>query len=174
MAKEQEKRIARLLYVEQGKTAKEVAELVSVSEATLSKWVISDGWKKEREARASQPKMRANNIQQLIGDEAERRLGLQRELDYLANTKTDDDKEATATKNNQLSEIRKQIASIDNSVSKWNKILLGMSKDKVSLAVYIEIMEEIFEALSQYDSKLFVKLVPFQEYHLNKIADKYR
>jgi DNA-binding CsgD family transcriptional regulator len=37
MAKEKERKLARIMFVEQGKTAKEISRLLSVSEPTLSK-----------------------------------------------------------------------------------------------------------------------------------------
>lgn len=57
MAKAQEREMARLLYVEQGLDAKEVAQMLKVSELTMSKWVNANNaeWKNLKAARTLSP-----------------------------------------------------------------------------------------------------------------------
>lgn len=57
MAKAKEKEMAHLLYVEQGLDAKAIAQMLDVSELTMSKWVNANNseWKAQRAARTLSP-----------------------------------------------------------------------------------------------------------------------
>ena len=50
-----QKKLAHLLYVEQGMEAKQIAQLLGISEQTLSKWVQKENWKVQRQARSLGP-----------------------------------------------------------------------------------------------------------------------
>jgi len=80
MAKDKERKLAKVLFVEQGKSAKQVAELVNVSEATMSKWVNDSGWMAERSARNANPSKQLANLQQIIFGISEERIQLTKEL----------------------------------------------------------------------------------------------
>ena len=163
MAKENEKKIARILYVEQGKTGREISELLSVSEKTISAWVNDGAWKSAQNARITSPQKRIENIKEIIGSLAERRIALGRELDEFERNK---DLEAA-------SEKRKEISQIDDAVSKWNKTLKDLdAENKISLSAYLKIMDEIFEAIRHFDEKQYYGLLKFQEFHLNEISNR--
>ena len=163
MAKDSERKTARILYVEQGKTAKEIAELVGVSEKTISGakgWVNKYGWKSARTARITGHDNRIGNLRQIIDDFATDRLALNAELKDL--TKSGDDKK-------RITEIRHQIAHIDNSVANWNKTLENADKESnVSLGTYLNIMDKIFNSLRTFDIKIYLKTIAFQEQHINE------
>lgn len=163
MAKEKERKTAEILYVEQGKSGKEIAELLDVSEVTISSWVLRFGWKEKRTARNASPNERMNNIKLIITDLSERRLKLGRKVE-----------DAETAKNfKETTILRKEIWQIDDAVSKWNKTLESMDKEsKVSLSSYIWVMEEIFSGLRNYDAKLYMQTVDFQESHIQQTALK--
>jgi transposase len=165
MAKEREQKIARIMYVEQGKQAKEISQMTGVSEVTLSKWVNKFGWKDQRNARISSPGVRLENIRQLINDLSEQRIELGQQV-----------KEAERVKDSDaISDLRKQIACVDDAVSKWNKTLENLNNEnRVSLSVYLNVMEQIFEALKVHDEKLFFNTLDFQEIHINDISVKFK
>lgn len=165
MAKDKEKKIARILYVEQGKTAKEISSLVSVSEVTISKWVTKLGWKDERNARLSSPIRKAENVRELINVLCERRLELDNEL-----------KEAEKAEDSKLiADIRAQIARADDSVSKWNKTYATINKEnQIPLATYLSVMYMIFDSLKAFDESLYIKLLDFQEAHLQEASLKFK
>jgi transposase len=165
MAKDREQKIARILYVEQGKTAKEISQLKGVSEQTISKWVGKFGWRDQRNARISSPSLRVENIRQLINELSEQRLEYGREL-----------KEAEAKGDaKELSSLRKQIAQVDDAVSKWNKTLENVGKEsRISLTTYLACMEMIFDSLRAYDEKKFFETIEFQEAHLNEVSLKFK
>jgi predicted transcriptional regulator len=163
MAKDRERRTAHILYVEQKKTAKEVAELVGVSEKTMSDWVTKHNWKAERDARSTSPTQRINNIEAIIGGLAQDRLDLQRKLE-------------TAEKNGNKDEVvqlRSDMSKLDDSVSKWNKTLRDINKEsKVPLGVYLNVMESIFNSLQAFDPKLHFQTIAFQEKHIHEMSIK--
>ena len=162
MAKKQERTIAKQLFI-QGKTQKEIAALVDVQEKTIGEWVKKFGWKSERDARMSGSKNQIENIKAIISQIAEDRLAVHNKIQK-------------AQKNGNLEvlvTLQKEAATLDDGVSKWNKTLENMDKEnKVSLAVYLEIMDDIFKALSNHDMKIFMKTISFQESHLSTISLK--
>lgn len=165
MAKEKEMKLAKILYVEQGKTAKEISALVNVSEATLSKWVINENWKTLRNAFINKSSNRIDNIQQIISDLSEQRLDLGRKLKE-AETKIDID---------EIERLRGKIAQVDDAVSKWNKTLLTIDKEnQVSLSAYLAVMEMVFDAMKAFDQKLYLQSLDFQEAHLNEVSLRFK
>lgn len=164
MAKEKEKRIAHILYVQQQKGAKEISKLIGVSEVTISKWVNANqqAWKVERNAKIHMPKTRIDNIRQIINDMSEERIFLNKQLKNSKNTE-------------EIANIRNTIAKIDDAVSKWNKTLENINKEnQITLSTYIRVMEMIFDDLQKFDEELFFKTLDFQEIHLNEIATKFK
>ncbi len=165
MAKDKERKLAYILFVEQKKTAKEISLLIGVSEKTLSGWINADDerWKKDQRLRHTSPTQRVANIEQIISNLADDRIRKSIELN-----------EAEKKADTELaSELRKDIAKIDDAVSKWNKTLRDINKEnKVPLAIYLEVMQSIFEAMQHDNPKLFMQTLNFQEKHINDISLK--
>ncbi len=163
MAKEKEKKTAHILFVEQGKTRKDIAHLINVSEKTVGQWVEKGGWEKERAARQASPTRRMENIKAIITSLSEERLSLSsqiRECESRADYET-------------ISDLRTQISKIDDAVAKWNKTLITVdNENKITLSVYITVMEKVFDRLRHYDPKLFMATIDFQEQHLHHITQE--
>jgi predicted transcriptional regulator len=177
MAKDKERSIARNYYVDLGKTAKEIALLTGVSEQTLSKWINDpkENWKEQRNAKISTTEVRTDNIRQLINGLCDDRMQLSEKL-KAAEAKLPKALEPTAKAaiNAEIGQIRQNLASIDDSVSKWNKTLYSVDKDgKVSFVDYTKVMDEIFMELRNHNEKLYLQTIDFQEQHLNKVASRY-
>lgn len=159
MAKDNERKTAHILYTRQGKTAREIAKLVRVSETTVSKWVNKYGWKQELTARITDRTKRVENIRQIISNFAEKRLELQKELDSSYDKKGNSER---------INEIHKETAQIDRGVANWNKTLEQVDKDsKITLGTYLHVMESIFKALQVFDIETYMKTITFQEEHIN-------
>lgn len=161
MAKEAEKKAAYNMFVHQKRQQKDIAASLGVTEGTISGWVRKGGWQEERTAREIMPETQMKNIREIINDLAEQRIDLSAKL-----------KAAQAkNKTEELEDLRKTISGIDDGVSKWNKTLLDLRRDtKVNLTTYIEVMEDITQALNQHDSKLAVRCAPFFEEHITTIS----
>lgn len=165
MAKDKEKATARILYVEQGKTGKEISMLIGVAEKTISSWVNDsrENWKGLRNARTTSPQKRIENIREIIGTLADRRIQLGRDLLTLEKDGTNETIEAK----------RKEISQIDDAVSKWNKTLKDLDKEnRVSLSAHLKIMDEIFDSMRHFDEKLYYSTIKFQEHYLIVISSK--
>lgn len=163
MAKPQERQQAFFYYVEKGKSAKETAAIVGITEKTMSDWVTKSGWKTQREARAMSAESRAENIKQLIDHLAGQRMELGESL-AAAIAVGDVGVEAA---------IRRQMAAIDDGAAKWNKSLDNIKKNSnIRLAVYYEVMEQIFNALRLFDEGLYLKTIDFQEAHVHEVSVK--
>ena len=162
--KERERKTARILYVEQGRTAKDIAELINVAEKTISTWVKKYAWKSARTARITNKDNRIENIKQIIDGFAQIRLDLQNELNKLIKDKGSKE---------EISEIRQELARIDSGVANWNKTLENIDKNsKISLTEYLFVMDKIFDALRFFDTELYMKTITFQEQHINEASIK--
>ena len=162
MAKNRERGNAKVFFL-QGKTQKEIARLVSVQEKTIGEWVKKYSWKAERDARISSSKNQVQNIKNIISTMAEERLEIQQEL---TRAKDCENKE-------EIERLQKEAARVGDEVSKWNKTLENMDKEnRVSLSVYLDVMDDIFKAMQQVSPKIFMQTLDFQEAHLSNISLK--
>lgn len=162
MSKDSERKTARILYVEQAKSAKEIAELLNVTEKTISAWVNKYAWKSARTAKITSRDNRVHNIKQIIDGFANDRLNLNSELSDLVRLGNDKKRQ---------DEIRAEMARIDSGVANWNKTLENVDKEsKISLSTYLYVMDRIFKALNSFDTKLYLQTIIFQEQHVNDVS----
>lgn len=170
MAKDNERRLARDFYVKHGKTQKEIAEQLSVTEKTVGSWVSKFGWKAQRDAVQNAPDKAVENLKEVISQLTEERLNLTRE-----HHKVSEDKSLTSAKRvERIAEISSAKARLADEISKWSKALEAARKeDIVSLSTYIKVMESVFMAIKSEHPNIYLKLVDFQEDHLMEVARKY-
>lgn len=162
MAKDKERRLAKELFL-QGKAQKEIARLTKVQEKTIGEWVKKFGWKEERDARFNSAKSHTESLKSLIGKLTQKRLDLMRAMDKAFQ---DDDTE-------KYDALQSKANTIADEVSKYNKTLQTLDKEnRISLSVYIDVMESIFKAVQVFDAALYMKLLDFQEQHLTDISLK--
>ena len=141
------KKEAHDLYVREGMTCKEISTRINVSERSVSSWINENDalWKKERQASVI-----SSQKQELL-----------RMIDE-AITEGDSDK---------VLELRKQAATLDNSVAQWGNQLKEVDKkNRITLAIYIDVMSRIFDAMKVYNADLYFKTLDFQENHLYEAA----
>ena len=86
-------------------------------------------------------------------------------------TEIDDSKHLGTT--DETKAPQKRANEIADEVSKYNKTLLTLDKEnRISLAVYLDVMESLFKAIQKHSPKLYMELLTFQEEHLSEISSK--
>jgi transposase len=169
MAKDWERGEAEKLYIKEGKTAKDIANLLKVTEKTIGKWVDDYNWKERRASHMSSVKSGAENINELINIYAEKAISLEREkLDLDGLTKEE--------KAERMQEIVKEKVSLVDSIAKLNKTKEGFEKEnRIPYNVYINVAEQIMaEMLNTLPEKLHPEILDFFEDHINNIALNYK
>lgn len=163
MAKDKERQIAQDYFVNQGLSAKQIADKGLATEKTIGKWIIKYGWKKLRDAKMNSTSNRLDRINEVTDQLAEQRLQLFKEIE-----------EAKEKGDQKLAmDLQRQAVQIDDSISKWNKRAENVDKEnRISLSVYLEVMEDIFNHLQMHNSELFLKTIDFQEEHINTISNR--
>lgn len=176
MAKETEQKIAKELYINQNKTPEEIAQKTSVNIRTVQRWIKEGNWKKLRDAKANGLPQRIERTQLVVDSMVEERLGILKEIKELQKQKEWDSpstKEAQAGLDAQIKDLRKQAAAIDDAIAKWNKRIENLHKEgKITLSIYIEVMERIFEAMRTSNEPLYMQTLDFQENHLEEVSTK--
>ena len=163
MAKDKERQIAQDYFVNQGLSAKQIADKGLATEKTIGKWIVKYGWKKLRDAKMNSTSNRLDRINEVTDQLAEQRLQLFKEIE-----------EAKEKGDQKLAmDLQRQAVQIDDSISKWNKRAENVDKEnRISLSVYLEVMEDIFNHLQMHNSELFLKTIDFQEEHINTISNR--
>lgn len=167
MAKEYDnkRKIAHHYYVEKGYTAKQVAEMLSITPKTVGEWVKRYAWREEKEAREISATNRDKNRDEVLSDLATDRMKV-RELILQEEDKPQPDRTL-------IREWRKQISQIDDAVSKWNKAKMTAQKnDRIPLDVYLQVMDNIFDSLRLFNPELYADTLDFQEQHVYEISNR--
>lgn len=142
-----------------GYTQKKTAETLGLTEQTISAWAIDENWKEQREGRQQDYRTDVENIKQIIRLTSKRRLELEQEISDAQ--KTGEAKEEA--------EKRTEANKLADEISKWSKTLQGLDKNnKYTLGELINVMDDLFTSMRQFDEDLFVKTIPFQTYYIRK------
>lgn len=181
MSKETEQKIAKELYVNQNKTPEEIAHKTGVTLRTVQRWIKDGNWKKLRDAKANGSPQRIERTQLVVDSLTDRRIQLikdetkaRKELEELEELGDYEElKEEKAILRVKVETLRAEAASIDDAISKWNKRIENLNKEgKITLSIYMEVMERTFEALRLYNEPLYMQTLDFQENHLEDVAAK--
>lgn len=163
MAKKKEQELAKKYFIDFFKSQKEIAEDLGVTEKTVGDWVKKYNWKSLRDAKVNNTTNRAENIKKVIAELTENALEI---LERIKEAEHNGEKGETLA-------LKKESTRIAQEVGMYQKALEKMDKDfKVSLSTYLEVMEDIFQALQSYDPEVFFKTTDFQKSHLQTIAQK--
>lgn len=163
-SKDTERQNAKLLYIEQYKTAKEIASLIGVDAKTVGGWIVKYNWKAERDARVTGPKNQIASIKELIALKSERAIDLEKAIH-----------QAMISKDAVLAgQLREESIALGDEVSKWNKTLENLDRsNRVSLSTYIDVLDNIFKSMQRDYPEVYTQTIDFQEKHLNEISLKY-
>lgn len=161
-------------YVKDHKTAKEIAQKTGRTEKTIGNWVKKFGWKKQRDAMINSSNAQRDRINDILSEYAEQTLVTIKQIKETKDKlqKAKNEKEAKKLKD-RINELLSEQSRIDDGASKWRKQLQDIDKEnRISLSVYLEVMDDLFENMRIYDDKLHQKSVDFQQHHLTTISLK--
>ncbi|MCW5900481.1 MAG: DUF1804 family protein [Flavobacteriales bacterium] len=154
MAKDQERNIARIYFVEQGITRKEIAEKLGVREKTVGDWATKGNWEDLRTAHLTSSKNVENALRGLIQTYSEQLTNMERDKDL-----------ALAMGG------AKEKARLVDALAKTAKTLeIVRAENDITLSARLRIMEWVFGELQKYDPAAHVKLVEFQSLLLDEVA----
>jgi len=163
MAKTQEQEVAKKYYIELLKPQNEIAFELGLTEKTVSVWVNKGKWKELRDARINNTANRAEKVKEVIGALTESALAV---MDEIKIAQACGDKPAELL-------LKKESTRIAQEVGMYQKALEKLEKNfKVSLSTYLEVMEDMFQAMQNFDKDLYLKSLDFQKYHLQNVAQK--
>lgn len=161
MAKDREKEVGRKLFVELNRNQKEIAADLGVTEKTVSNWVREGNWKNERTALINNSVNRAEKFKAVLEDLADEQLIISQKI---KNAESSGDF-------GEASVLRKLASSIADQVGKYQKALERLDKNnKVLLSTKLEVIEELFQAMQEYDKKLYMNSLDFQRFYIQLIA----
>lgn len=155
------RRAAYEYVVVQGYDQNQVAEMLKVTPATVSAWANngSEGrWIDLRKARMQCASTDTDNIRKLIRVMSEQRLQLEESI-------------LNAQKDKDLKEeirLRNEASRLSDEMSKMNKTLITLDKTNYDLGTFIDVTDEIFNNLRQYDEALWEKTIEFQSYIIRR------
>lgn len=162
--KTSERRTAKILFVDQLKSAKEIAEIVDVQENTIGQWISKYGWRIERDTKVNSIKKQKEQINQVIAAIANRRIEIEKDII-----------ECDPDEVQKIAALRSEAISKADEASKWNKTLMNLDKSNAtSFETYLQVMDDIFSDLRDTYPKLYMSLLDFQENHIRKVQIKYQ
>lgn len=153
MAKIREQKLAEDLYIKGKRTAKDIAQLVGVSEKTVGDWVEKFKWKDRRNALLSSLQNGQSNINNLIDSYSEKLVEME------------NDPEAT----------QEQKTKLVDALAKLNKTKDGFEKEyRIPYNTYVNVMDLIMsDMLVKVHPKHHIAIMEFFENHTNELALKY-
>jgi transposase len=153
------KRAAYEYIVVQDCTQGETAEMIGVSEKTVSEWARTGGWRELRRARQSAASTANSNLKSIISLLSEQRLRIEQEIH---------EAQSAGNKEEEL-ELRKKANIISDDLVKINKTLKDNDRSNgITLGVYIDIMDDIFNNLRIFDRELYDRTLDFQSALIQK------
>lgn len=152
MAKDKEKTLARVYYIDNNLDADVIADKLDVSKKTIDRWVAAGNWKNLKLAKQTAPEVLQGFYEELLQELVKKRLELER--------------------SNESSS--KEKVAISDEISKISKSLENSRKsDKPSLTAVVHVTENFMNALLQHDRKTYFKILEFHINWLQQMAEKY-
>jgi hypothetical protein len=153
MAKIREQKLAEDLYIKGKKTAKDIAQLVGVSEKTVGDWVEKFKWKERRNALLGSQQNGLQNINSLIDMYAENLVSMENDPEAKQDQKT----------------------KLVDAIAKLNKTKDSFEKDyRIPYNIYVNVMDLIMsDMLIKVNPKIHLDIMEFFENHTHELALKY-
>lgn len=168
MAKRREREIAKKFFIDHFKSQKEIAEDLGLTEKTVGKWVAAGAWKAIRDARLHGKEQQVTNLKSLIAEYTEKALELMAQIKVLEAK----GKEMEPWEREHLTDLKKESTRISQEVAMYNKTLTQHQAAKIPLATYLEVMQDVFQALQGFDKDAYLNTLDFQKAHLQTVANQ--
>lgn len=178
--KPRERAHAQLLFVKEGRNRKDIAKTVGVSEKTVGRWAKEGNWETIRTAHLGSMQTRKENIRDSVTNLSEMLLDYQSLRKQAAEKLQALDESDSEEVQKQRAELREEIAQLDKSIFNTSNAIAAVSKEelrfdkenKITFNTYLNVMENIFNALHDEDPDLYMKTLDFQETHVQTMAKK--
>ena len=149
MAKAEQRRVARTLFVEEGRNRKEIALKLKVREKTVGDWASEGNWDALRSERLLSSDSAITTLKQLVSELAALRLEMNRNPNYGAEEKR----------------------GITDELSKASKALSeAKGEGDLTLGVRLKVMEWVFSEMRKSNRTQHDQLIDFQEQLLEDAA----
>lgn len=153
MAKDAERNNARIMFVEQGKSRRDIAEALRVREKTVGDWAAKGGWEELRTAHLTSAHNVENALRGLIQTYTEQLTGLER-----------------ATREGDFADPKEKARLVDALVKTSKTLEVVRSERDITLSARLRVMEWVFAELQKADPATHHKLVDFQAQLLDEAA----
>ncbi|HMN06928.1 MAG TPA: DUF1804 family protein [Flavobacteriales bacterium] len=147
--KEAARNVARIMFVEQGKNRKEIAEALQVREKTVGDWAAKGNWADQRTAHLTSSQQ------------------VERSLKGLIQTYTE---QLTAMEKEGAGDPREKARLVDALVKTSKTLEVVRSEHDITLSARLRVMEWVFAELQKHDPAAHVALVDFQGMLLDEAA----
>lgn len=149
MAKHEQRKAARVMFVEQGRTRRDIANALGVREKTVGEWAKEGNWEALRTEHVGRKDNVISTLKELIQLKTDQCIKLERD------PKSDPSEKAKAY--DALSKASKALAE-------------ARGEDDMTLSVRIRVMQWVFDELEEAHPELYRQLVDFQERMLEKAS----
>lgn len=151
MAKTEQRKVARTMFIEQGRNRKAIAERLNVQEKTVGAWATEGNWEALRAEYVGRQDNVIRNLKQLVNKKTEMILAEE--------GKSGDDADPDI------------LGKLYDQLSKASKALdIARGENDITLSVRVRVMEWIFGEMQSSNPKEYANLVDFQEALLEKAA----
>lgn len=148
MAKDAARGVARILFVEQGKTRKQIAEQLQVREKTVGDWAAKGNWQDQRTAWLTNSQNVERALRGLIQTYSEQLTALEEER----------------------GDPKEKARLVDALVKVSKSLEVVRSEQDITLSTRLRVMEWVFAELQKADPATHLKLVDFQVSLLDEAA----
>ena len=149
MAKTEQRKLARVMFVEQGTNRKEIADKIGVREKTVGEWASTGNWDALRTEYVSRQENVVRNLKELVNRKTMELLDMENDPAC--------DPDAKSKVFDQLSKASKALQT-------------ARGENDITLSARVRIMEWVFGELQAEHPDIYRKLVDFQENLLEKGA----
>lgn len=149
MAKDAERGVARIMFVEQGKTRKEIAEQLNVREKTVGEWATKGNWEGLRAAHLTNSQNVENALRGLIQTYTEQLTQMERE---------------------QGSNPKEKARLVDALVKTSKTLEVVRSENDITLSHRVRVMDWFCSGLQKHNPGLHAQLLDFQSMMLEEAA----